>query len=277
MAGNTLINGTGYKISGGGRVLVNGVSYQVQKGRTLIAGTGYDIAFQKTLGTMPVGTEVRMHYRGLGNTIQGILVHKGNPNPSIYDASCNGAWIWLNHSGIVAEHGRDNHNYPFSYSNSDYPNSDAFDICESKAKERINTAFSYAIKSVKLPYYNTSQGKVMTLGNGVSCQVFLLSLVEFGFSATDDIPQEGCTLDYFKNSSVDKTGKEIIEGSSWESGRYLHATRSVSMLDGGYCYYINSNNAYDRVLKREERAYRWYPAFILPYDVKLNDNNYIIT
>lgn len=49
------------------------------------------------------------------------------------------------------------------------------------------------------------------------------------------------------------------------------------MLDGGYCYYINSNNAYDRVLKREERAYRWYPAFILPYDVKLNDNNYIIT
>lgn len=276
MAGNTLINGTGYKISGGGRVLVNGVSYQVQKGRTLIGGTGYDIAFQKTLGTMPVGTEVRMHYRGLGNTIQGILVHKGNPNPSIYDASCNGAWIWLNHSGIAAEHGRDDNNYPFSYYNSDYPNSNAAYVCESIAKPRINTAFSYAIKSVKLPYYNTSRGKVMTLGNGVSCQVFLLSLAEFGFSATDDIPLEGCALDYFKNLSVDKTGKEITS-VGWDSGRIKHATRTTSALDERYCYYINRDNVYEKVLKQEEYAYYWFPAFILPYDVKLDDNNYIIT
>ena len=205
------------------------------------------------------------------------MVHKGNPNPSIYDASCNGVWIWLNHAGIAASHGRDDNDYPFSYSNSDYPNSNAFDICENKAKDRINTAFSYAIKSVKLPYYNTSQGKVMTLGNGVSCQVFLLSLAEFGFSATDDIPQEGCVLDYFKNPNVDKTGKSIIAGIPWESSRYPHATRSVSMLDKTYCYYINKNNTYDKVLKQEELVNNWFPAFILPYDVKLDDNNYIIT
>ncbi len=116
----------------------------------------------------------------------------------------------------------------------------------------------------------------MTLGNGVSCQVFLLSLAEFGFSATDDIPLEGCALDYFKNLSVDKTGKEITS-VGWDSGRIKHATRTTSALDERYCYYINRDNVYEKVLKQEEYAYYWFPAFILPYDVKLDDNNYIIT
>lgn len=273
MAHKTLINGTAYEIKGG-RTLIGGTGYGVNKGRTLIGGTGYDVPFQKTLGTMPVGTKVRMHYSGLGNTIEGILVHKGNPNPSIYDSSCNGAWIWLNHAGLCYDHGRDDDNYPFSYSNSDYPNSRVFLLCEEEMKQRINTAFSYTMKTVKLPYYSISQGKVMTLGSGVSCQVFLLSLTEFGFGAADDIPQEGCVLEYFKNSNVDKTGKDITSGG-WDS-KIGHEVRTVSMSGENYCYYINRNNTYEKVLKTDELCYYWFPAFILPYDVKLDDNNYII-
>ena len=94
--------------------MVNGVSYQVQKGRTLIGGTGYDIAFQKTVGHMPIGTIINIKVRGTTAIYKGVIVHKGNPDPSMYDASCNGVWIWLKYCLISpSSGGRDDYTYPF--------------------------------------------------------------------------------------------------------------------------------------------------------------------
>lgn len=44
MAHNTLISGTGRAITGG-TDLIGGAAYKRKKGRTLVGGTGYDIAF----------------------------------------------------------------------------------------------------------------------------------------------------------------------------------------------------------------------------------------
>lgn len=45
MVHKTLVNGTGYDVTGG-KCLANGTSYDIKKGRTLIGGTGYDITFK---------------------------------------------------------------------------------------------------------------------------------------------------------------------------------------------------------------------------------------
>lgn len=272
MAGNTLINGTGYKISGGGRVLVNGVSYQVQKGRTLIGGTGYDIAFQKTVGNMPIGTVININ---INKTIyEAVVVHKGNPDPSMYDASCNGVWVWLKRSGFsFTSGGRDDVTYSFDGYNREFDESEAFYCCNTLVYNRLKSAtpsFASLIKSVKIPYADKSKGKVLTLSQGVSAFVFPLSLIELGYSPDSDIPKDGAKLSYF-NTDDDR----ISMYTYGYQNRAPYVTRTVSMSDVSKSYRINGYG--QKYVEKKYKVADFSPAFILPYDVKLDDNNYIIT
>ena len=274
MAGNTLINGTGYKIVGGGRVLVNGVSYQVQKGRTLIGGTGYDIAFQKTVGHMPIGTIINIKARGTTAIYKGVIVHKGNPDPSMYDASCNGVWIWLKYCLISpSSGGRDDYTYPFDRYNREFNDSDAFYCCNTILYNMLKNAtpsFASLIKTVKIPYADKSQGKVLTLSQGVSAVVFPLSLIELGYSPDDDIPKDGAKLSYF-NTDADRISMDTT--SYQNRGQYV--TRTVSMSNVALSYRVNGYG--QKFIQEKYYAASFSPAFIMPYDTKLNDDNYIIT
>lgn len=87
MAHKTLIDSTGYEVKSG-RVLIAGTGYDIKKGRTLIDGTGYDIKFDVPVGELPVGSSVYMNVDGSRREF--IIVQQGNPNPAIYDASCDG-------------------------------------------------------------------------------------------------------------------------------------------------------------------------------------------
>ena len=53
MAGETLIGGTGYGITGG-KILKDGVSYSVKNGKVLVNGTAYDILFGSSGGLTDV-------------------------------------------------------------------------------------------------------------------------------------------------------------------------------------------------------------------------------
>lgn len=88
----TLINGTGYDIKKG-RTLVGGTGYDIKKGRTLIGGTGYDIKFATPIGELLTGTVVYMNVDGIRTPY--IVVHQGNPDTSVYGASCNGTWVLM--------------------------------------------------------------------------------------------------------------------------------------------------------------------------------------
>lgn len=88
----TLIDGTGYEIKSG-RVLIAGTGYDIKKGRTLIGGTGYDIKFATPIGELPAGTIVYMNVDGTRTPY--IVVHQGNPDTTVYGASCNGTWVLM--------------------------------------------------------------------------------------------------------------------------------------------------------------------------------------
>ena len=258
----------------GGRVLVNGVSYQVQKGRTLIGGTGYDIAFQKTVGNMPIGTIINIKVSGTTAIYKGVIVHKGNPDSSMYDASCNGVWVWLKHSRYsFSSGGRDDYTYPFDRYDREFNDSDAFYACNTLVYNSLKNAtpsFVSLIKSVKIPYADKLQGKVLTLSQGVSAFVFPLSLIELGYSPDDDIPKDGAKLSYF-NTDADR----ISIGMDHYQTKGPYVTRTVSMSDVSQSYRINGYG--QKFIQKKYYVAEFSPAFILPYDVKLNDDNYIIT
>ena len=88
----TLIGGTGYEIKSG-RVLIAGTGYDIKKGRTLIGGTGYDIKFATPIGELIAGTIVYMNVDGTRTPY--IVVHQGNPDTTVYGASCNGTWVLM--------------------------------------------------------------------------------------------------------------------------------------------------------------------------------------
>lgn len=88
----TLIDGTGYEMKSG-RVLIAGTGYDIKKGRTLIGGTGYDIKFATPIGELLAGTVVYMNVDGTRTPY--IIVHQGNPDTSVYGASCNGTWVLM--------------------------------------------------------------------------------------------------------------------------------------------------------------------------------------
>nr|DAE68997.1 MAG TPA: hypothetical protein [Bacteriophage sp.] len=52
-------------------------------------------------------------------------------------------------------------------------------------------------------------------------------------------------------------------------------TRTVSWTDAAKSYRINRNG--QKYIERKAAAANFAPAFILPFDVKLNDDHYIIT
>ena len=92
MAHKTLIGGTTYDIKSG-RTLIGGTGYDIKKGRTLIDGTGYDITFATSISELPVGTSVYADYNGVRTEF--IVIQQGNPDPAIYDDSCNGTWLLI--------------------------------------------------------------------------------------------------------------------------------------------------------------------------------------
>ena len=271
MGSKLLVGGTGYEAKGG-KVLVGGTGYAIKQGKTLVSGTGYDIAFQKTVGNMPIGTVININ---INNTIyEAVVVHKGNPDPSMYDASCNGVWVWLKRSGFsFSSGGRDDVTYSFDRYNREFDESEAFYCCNTLVYNRLKSAtpsFASLIKSVKVPYADNSKGKVLTLSQGVSAFVFPLSLIELGYSPDSDIPKDGAKLSYF-NTDADR----ISAGTDHYQTKGPYVTRTVSMSDVSKSYRINGYG--QKYIERKYIVASLSPAFILPYDVKLNDDNYIIT
>lgn len=223
---------------------------------------------------MPIGTIINIKVSGTTAIYKGVIVHKGNPDSSMYDASCNGVWVWLKHSRYsFSSGGRDDYTYPFDRYDREFNDSDAFYACNTLVYNSLKNAtpsFVSLIKSVKIPYADKLQGKVLTLSQGVSAFVFPLSLIELGYSPDDDIPKDGAKLSYF-NTDADR----ISIGMDHYQTKGPYVTRTVSMSDVSQSYRINGYG--QKFIQKKYYVAEFSPAFILPYDVKLNDDNYIIT
>lgn len=239
MGHKTLIAGTSYGIKSG-RTLIGGTGYDIKKGRTLIGGTGYDISFGTPVGELAVGSSVYMNVDGTRSEF--IIVHQGNPDPTIYDDSCNGTWVLM--KDIYRK-------YVWDATNNDYENSDVHRYLNNTFLGTLETNIQNAIKQVKIPYlYGAGSGRPIKTGaDGLSTKIFLLSghEVDWTGSNSSSLPADGTKLDYFSSSSGDNSRRIAkYNGSAigwWLRSRGITNVYDVwTVYDTGILSPINYNN-----------------------------------
>lgn len=144
-----------------------------------------------------VGDTIKMDING--NKRVWRVAHIGNPDPNIYDESCDGIWLVL--STIYSTRA----------------NGDTVEYDQNIIDKYLRSTFlkrvdadgdaSKFIKQVKIPYakkLDDGSYQVMTKSEGHSCKVFIPSLLEMGVTSVSTPYADGAKLDYF-----DGTPKKI--------------------------------------------------------------------
>lgn len=243
MAHKTLIGGTAYDVKSG-RALISGTGYDIKKGRTLIDGTGYDIKFGVPVGELAVGTSVYMNVGGVRKEF--IIVHQGNPNPAIYDASCNGTWLMIKDIYDTSESG-------FTTTTSfdpKYSTSKAFQHLNETVLQAFEPSIQKDIRQVNIPVYASNV-------SNLTAKIFHLSCKEIGYSGYS--PLEGDKLDYFENTDYgeDASATRIAyyEGSAstWEL-RSMYWTNDTRLP-----FKVNTNGT----IYKSNYALQWKNRFAL--------------
>lgn len=269
-----LIDGTGYEIKSG-RVLIAGTGYDIKKGRTLIDATGYDIKFGTPVGELAVGTSVFMNVGGV--RAEFIVVHQGNPDATIYDASCNGTWVLM--KNVYAEVNVGVDYYYHTGETNAYLNNTFLKLLDSGVQA--------IIKQVKIPYatwgYTSSNhyGHIIHKGaSGLSAKIFAPSAYEVSnnysyYLSTGD----GATLDYFANDSANLTGCQNRvaylndTACNWKLRTPQLGGSGSDVSNLSSTTYIDERGALGTSNFVSDFGMR--PQFIFPFEV-LNDDNFNI-
>lgn len=250
LAHKTKIGGTAYEI-GSGKVRVGGTGYSIDKGRTKVDGTGYDISFGTPIGSLAVGTSVYFNYEGSQEEF--IVVHQGNPDSTVYDASCDGTWLLQKEVHFMDS---------WDYQNNDYKNSFVHECLSGEILGFFDSNIQSAIKQVKIPYWNStgSGGSLATGSNGLTTKLFLLSCREVGWGSriSKYFIGDGACLDYF--SGCDATDSKRIAYEGTGAGAWCLRTPHTS--SGAYVWYVDTNGGYGNA--HCDSSYYYRPAFILP-------------
>lgn len=178
---------------------VSGVARKVKNGYVGINAVARQF-FQSSiqLSSLSVGTTVYMNVNGVRKPF--IIVHKGNPDSSIYDSSCSGTWLLM--KDIYENRYIDENGYSNRYSLSElhtYLNGTFYNLFDSNIRG--------IIKSVKIPYVaGNTESTLQTGSKGLSTKIFILSAYELGYVYTSkaNIILEGATLSYFNNVADSK-------------------------------------------------------------------------
>ena len=206
-------------------------------------------------GDLLVGQTVAI--KESGTPIPYLVVHQGNPDAGLYDASCEGTWLLRNEIFSMRDYGSS-----WFYNYSDMPDFLDPDISGS-ATSGLDEKIKNAMKVVQIPYH-ASNG-VMSGANGFFCRAFLLSSKEYG-NGDHLTPVDGVTLDYFK---VGGAANRIAyyEGESarqWTRSDRLRGTDVWGVSENGT--FISLNVYYSFGVR---------PAFILPYDYQFEESEVI--
>ena len=207
-------------------------------------------------GDLLVGQTVAI--KESGTPIPYLVVHQGNPDAGLYDASCEGTWLLRNEIVAMKIYGSSQF-YADSVMPS-YLNPDNADTPLSGLDEKIKNA----MKTVKIPYH-ASTGDIMSGANGLSCRVFLLSPREYG-DGNYLMPVDGAMLDYFKG------GNAANRIAYYEGEPARHWTRS-DRLNGSTVWTVMESGLLSSLSASYSCGVR--PAFILPYDYQFEESEVI--
>lgn len=209
-----------------------------------------------TAGDLLVGQTVAI--KESGTPIPYLVVHQGNPDAGLYDASCEGTWFLRQDITSMRIYG-----VSWFYADSAMPsylNPDNAGTPLSGLDEKIKNA----MKTVKIPYH-ASTGDIMSGANGLSCRVFLLSPREYA-DGNYLMPADGVTLDYFKGGGVSN------RIAYYEGEPAIHWTRS-DRLEGSTVWVVLGNGTFTTLSISYSLGAR--PAFILPYDYQFEESEVI--
>ena len=202
-----------------------------------------------------------------GTPTEFFVVHQGNPNPSMYDASCDGTWLLMKDCYIQQLWDNSTLN---DYENShvhDYLNNEFFAMFDAKTKA--------AIKQVKIPYISDVEQETVSTGtSGLPTKIFLPSVYEVGITSKGSSYApliDGAVLAYFYNSD-EVSSKRVarydgVASHWWLRTPYVNTTSySLTVSDKG------NLGSYVVTTKFGIR-----PALILPSDAEFDsDTNSLI-
>lgn len=206
-------------------------------------------------GDLLVGQTVAI--KESGTPIPYLVVHQGNPDAGLYDASCEGTWLLRNEIFTMKTYGASRF-----YANSGMPiylNPDTAGTPLYGLDEKIKNA----MKTVKIPYH-ASTGDIMSGANGLSCKAFILGAYEYGANTDFTLPDDGAALDYFKDSN---------DRIAYYNGQpVIHWTRS-DRINASAIWVVSETGRF--MLKTISDSCGVRPAFILPYDYQFEESEVI--
>lgn len=204
-----------------------------------------------------------------------LVVHKGNPDASLYDSSCDGVWLLMKDCYKTSIWNNQLYNiYTNSYLNKEFNDADYLSL---------DTAVKNIIKQVKIPYCVGDGKKTINSGtNGLSCKVFALSIIETGLTSSTGPTEieaniDGAKLDYFESGTgTSSNDKRKANYNNSVVNWWLRSPMVYDSSDYDTVYYISTNGQayYTSSLNNADYGYR--PCFIIPHDTKLDANNNIV-
>lgn len=220
------------------------------------------------LGDVPVGSTVKLNVDGQPTNF--IVVNQGNPNPELYDESCNGTWLLM--ENIYSKRAWDNSNV------NDYADSDIqiwLNDPSSGFLSLLDENIQQAIPQVKIPYWQgsgsyVSENKIKNGADGLPVKVFLLSMTEVGLPGLKGLSL-GSTLNYFS------TGGNSRRVAKYNGSKEEWWSRTPA-LDG------NTNGSYS--VTTSGTSHNWYcnvsygirPAIILNSQLSfVDDDGFVVT
>lgn len=223
----------------------------------VVAGTQID--------TLEVGTLVKVNENGA--PVEYMIVNQGNPDVSMYNASCDGCWLLRKD---IAE------NRVWDSTNNDYQNSDIHAYLNGDWTSRYEAGILSQIKQVKIPYQNGtgSGGSVASGANGLSCKIFLLSGYELGWTTSDYsyFPRDGAKLSYFSSGTSSSANNKRV--ANYNGSATYWWLRSPFTNNTGNVWDVNSNGGYGGWGCESSVGVR--PALILPSTALVDDNLNVI-
>lgn len=216
------------------------------------------------ISTLEVGTLVKVNENGA--PVEYMIVQQGNPDASMYDASCDGCWLLRKD---IAE------TRAWDSTNNDYQNSDIHAYLNGDWTSRYEAGILSQIKQVKIPYVNGTGGSAVASGaNGLSCKFFLLGGYELGWTTSNSsyFPRDGAKLSYFdSNDNTTANNKRIANYNGSATNWWLRSPRTHNTGD---VYGVYSTGTFGG--QNCGNTYGVRPALILPITALVDDNLNVI-
>ena len=217
------------------------------------------------LSTKAVGSIIKLNLNGTPWDIR--ILHQGNPNPALYDSSCDGTWVCL--EKIYSTRAWDS-------SNNDLKNSDIKVWMNGDFLNMFDPDIRAAIKQVKIPYVNGPGGSAVASGaNGLSCKIFPLSGYELGWTRSDNsyFPVDGAKLDYFQSGTSSAANQKRIAKYNGSATNWWTRSPNMNYSDFVWCVYSDGSYYNDWYYN----TYGVRPAFILPSELLVSDDGTVST